>query len=202
MLADEEAQMEEGMKGIELMSVDGFIMRAAKIASEAHKGQMRKDGVTPYVTHPMRVAGRVMLLSGVTPIEVAAAWLHDVLEDTKMTREDLKMRGMPEAVITLVGELTNPSKSLTNVARERRKAIDCAWLKNQSTWTKKIKLIDRIDNLQDMSWKDIQFISIYCNESRLLSEAIGDADKELNEELLFTVDYYEQECERYSIQDI
>lgn len=182
------------LKGISTMSVDGLIIRACKIASEAHRGQTRKYTGDPYVLHPMRVAGRVMLLISATPVEIAAAWLHDVLEDSKLTEKDLEDRGMPGSVIRTVVALTNPSKSMPDgTPRATRKAVDFEHLAKQSTWVKKIKMIDRIDNLAEMSWQEKDWMAIYCQESRGLAEAIGDADEDLKKELLSLIDYYENE---------
>lgn len=177
------------------MSVDGLIMRAAKVASEAHKDQKRKYSDDPYIFHPMRVAGRAMLLSGSGPIEVATAWLHDVLEDTSWTHGELSNRGIPEAVIGNVQALTNPSIKEEHKAksREERKTIDRLWLSEQSIWIKKLKMIDRIDNLTELSMGDWEFMDLYLRETKHLVGAIGTADLDLKNELLGLVEYYDTE---------
>jgi len=82
-------------------SADTTVIELAKrIASKAHAGQMRKDGVTPYIAHPETVAAAVP--DEFKPI----AWLHDVLEDTELTDEDLREQGIPDAVIEAVQALT------------------------------------------------------------------------------------------------
>src|SRR4051812_22501753 len=55
---------------------------ADRIATEAHEGQLRKWCAVPYVTHPRRVAALVAGLDGTNEVDVAAALLHDVVEDT------------------------------------------------------------------------------------------------------------------------
>jgi len=183
------------------MSVDGVIMRAAKAASEAHRDQKRKYSNDPYIHHPMRVAGRTMLLSGSGPIEVASAWLHDVLEDTPWTQNELSKRGIPDAVIDHVEALTNRSIREEHKAkpREERKAIDRAWLAEQSVWVKKIKMLDRIDNLTEMSFQDWEFMDLYLRETKHLVGAIGMADLDLKNELLGLVDYYDTELTKMQI---
>ena len=58
-------------------------LKALSIAEEAHEGVMRKDGVTPYIEHPMKVAS-ILFDLGITDEEViATALLHDVIEDSK-----------------------------------------------------------------------------------------------------------------------
>jgi len=68
------------------------VLLASSIARAAHAGQFRRDGVTPYITHPEAVAKS---LEGENPDVIAAAWLHDVLEDTEVTISELKNAGIP-----------------------------------------------------------------------------------------------------------
>ncbi|WP_137726350.1 HD domain-containing protein [Prescottella subtropica] len=73
---------------------------AEQIATTAHEGQVDKAG-QPYITHPARVAARV---AG-DDLAVAAAWLHDVVEDTTVTLADLE-QSFPPAVTAAVDALT------------------------------------------------------------------------------------------------
>ncbi|MFO1446665.1 MAG: hypothetical protein U1F61_00700 [Opitutaceae bacterium] len=83
-------------------SVPAWVGLAAQTAAEAHAGQFRRDGVTPYLKHPEAVVARVR---GDASAE-AVAWLHDVLEDTPLTVEDLRRRGIPDEVVGAVSLLT------------------------------------------------------------------------------------------------
>jgi (p)ppGpp synthase/HD superfamily hydrolase len=74
---------------------------AVRIATAAHDGQLDKSG-KPYIGHPVRVMNRV---SG--PYEQMAAVLHDVIEDTSVTAEDLRAAGCPERVVTAVVALSH-----------------------------------------------------------------------------------------------
>ena len=74
--------------------------RAIAIAAMAHEGQVDKAGM-PYVLHPLR-----MMLSVDTPEARMAAVLHDVVEDTAVTLDQLRAEGFPEAVIDAVQALT------------------------------------------------------------------------------------------------
>jgi (p)ppGpp synthase/HD superfamily hydrolase len=74
------------------------------VANLAHHGQLRKDGRTPYIKHPARVADAVE--DRLKPI----AWLHDVVEDTKITLEDLKSYGFPAYIIEAVDVLTHKNR--------------------------------------------------------------------------------------------
>lgn len=72
------------------MSTDfSLVVRAATFADLLHRGQTRRGG-EPYINYPMRVAGTITLARFVTPEMVAAAWLHDVVEDTRVTPEEAK----------------------------------------------------------------------------------------------------------------
>lgn len=74
---------------------------AREIATEAHKGQFRRDGVTPYHTHPEAVAERV------SDEGKPAAWLHDVLEDCKGWNAGRLMdSGVDERTVWAVVKLT------------------------------------------------------------------------------------------------
>jgi (p)ppGpp synthase/HD superfamily hydrolase len=74
--------------------------RAIAIASQAHEGQVDKAGA-PYILHPLR-----MMLSVDTPEARMAAVLHDVVEDTPITLDQLRGEGFPETVIEAVEALT------------------------------------------------------------------------------------------------
>ena len=82
-----------------------FVDTARELAFKAHDGQFRNDGVTPYFNHVQNVAFTVVPH---TPSNIAAAYLHDVLEDTSVTEQDLRDAGIPEEVIESVKLLTHP----------------------------------------------------------------------------------------------
>ena len=81
-----------------------LIAAARAIATVAHAGQTDKAGER-YITHPARVAG-ALADAGHGPCPVAAAWLHDVLEDSPVTAQDLRRAGIPDNVVAAVQALT------------------------------------------------------------------------------------------------
>ncbi|GAA4742299.1 hypothetical protein GCM10025783_12030 [Amnibacterium soli] len=83
---------------------------ARRIATEAHRGQTDKLGVD-YIEHPRRVAARLDPLD-----EQAVAWLHDVLEDTEVTAEDLRAQGVDGEVVDAVQLLTRSEDEATYYA--------------------------------------------------------------------------------------
>ena len=77
------------------------VQDAVRIATDAHDGQIDKSG-KPYIGHPLRVMNRVE-----GEQERMAAVLHDVIEDTPVTADDLRAAGCPERVVTAVVALSH-----------------------------------------------------------------------------------------------
>jgi (p)ppGpp synthase/HD superfamily hydrolase len=129
-------------------------MRCRVIAEIAHTavGQKRADGVTPYIVHPMRVAELVTVwhpFVGDTGGEVldtlvAAAWLHDVVEDTKVTFSSLERWGVPPAVLFLVRLLTKQNAKHEPETPEYYAAVTA------HPGARLIKCADVCANLQDI----------------------------------------------------
>ena len=84
-----------------------LIAQAEQVAWAAHEGQVDKAGA-PYIDHPGRVAVAAHLSAPTHLAEYAAAvgWLHDVVEDTGVTSDQLRQDGFPEAVIAGVDAMT------------------------------------------------------------------------------------------------
>jgi len=110
---------------------------ARDIATAAHNGQFRRDGVTPYIRHPEAVASR---LSGESAYVQAAAWLHDVIEDTHFDAEVLYAHGIPQPVITAVEILTKRDGVKYEDYLDGVKICEIA---------RKVKIADMLCNLAD-----------------------------------------------------
>ena len=85
-----------------------LILLAEEIATNAHRGQFRYDGKTPFIEHPKQVA-KIFIDGGmgiVTYREIVVSWLHDVLEDTTIKAKDLLSRGIPYELVNTVEVLT------------------------------------------------------------------------------------------------
>jgi (p)ppGpp synthase/HD superfamily hydrolase len=78
-----------------------LLEKAISIATQAHLGQRDKMGA-PYITHPLRVMARVD-----TEAEKIVAILHDVVEDTPVTMENLKSEGFPDELLQALDCVTN-----------------------------------------------------------------------------------------------
>ena len=75
-----------------------IITLARTIATAAHEGVYRADG-TPYIDHPAAVAHYAATQLGADDYTIAACWLHDVVEDTSLTFDDLLLLGIPSVLI-------------------------------------------------------------------------------------------------------
>ncbi len=155
-----------------------LVARARAFATEAHQriDQRRKYTHQPYQEHLKAVAE---LLAQVTddPEMLAAAWLHDTVEDTPATFGDIE-REFGAAVRDLVADLTDVS-SPSDGTREIRKAIDRQHTARASTRAKTIKLADLIDNCRDICVHDPRFARVYLTEAAALLEVLDDGDPTL-----------------------
>lgn len=133
------------------MDVNGdmeLVMRAAAYAGDAHKKQLRKSGDEPYINHPLRVS-HMAVRAGLSAEAVAATLLHDVVEDTPRSLEDIQA-AFPERVAHLVHLLTQwwPDDAPQPIKAEAKPQYYAAILKEPEAID--IKLIDRADNLWSM----------------------------------------------------
>ena len=88
----------------EIKNFDRMIEVARDFATKKHEGQFRKDG-QPFITHPAEVARR-LTAKNMPKVMIVVAWLHDVIEDTDATYEDLFRIGMPFYVVRHVEHMT------------------------------------------------------------------------------------------------
>ena len=120
--------------------------KAKLFAIKAHKGQIRKsDKEKPMIIHPINVAN-ILIEYGYDDNVVAAAYLHDVIEDTKYTKEDL-LKEFNEDIVSLVLGATEEDKSLS---WEERKTITIDKVKDLDLRHKVVVCADKISNLDDM----------------------------------------------------
>lgn len=166
------------------------ILKATEMAIRAHAKQTRKNTGDPYILHPVRVAAIVakailyrdnssLRFSGFEEACAIAAILHDTIEDTSVTYEQISQE-FGTFVADLVQELTQDKKLPW---AERRKAMikKCATM---STHAKLIKLADRLDNMREMGSMERQFIERYCAEAREMVKAMHGVCPELEAEIM------------------
>jgi (p)ppGpp synthase/HD superfamily hydrolase len=152
-----------------------LVDRARVYATAAHSAvkQLRKYTNEPYWVHPAEVAEMVSTRPH-DPEMIAAAWLHDVVEDTGVTITDIHREFGP-VVASYVHWLTNPSK-IEDGNREQRKELDRAFIRNAPAEVKTVKLADLISNCSSIVKHDPNFARTYLEEKRLMLEVLRDGD--------------------------
>jgi (p)ppGpp synthase/HD superfamily hydrolase len=124
--------------------MSSLVETAERIARKSHENQFRKfDNKEPYINHPARVAANFY-----NEILIAAGWLHDVLEDTTTTKQDLVDAGLPHEVIDIVECLTR---------KQNETYFDFIMRVSENSSASVVKLADIDDNmatLKESSLKD------------------------------------------------
>jgi (p)ppGpp synthase/HD superfamily hydrolase len=153
-----------------------IIEKAEQFAVQAHGPQKRKYSGEPYIVHPIEVSQIVRTVPH-TNAMVAAAILHDVIEDTEATYDDVVVN-FGVVIADLVNELTDVSKP-EDGNRAVRKALDRAHLAKASADAQTIKLADVISNSKDIKENDPSFAKVYIPEMKALLEVLDKGDSEL-----------------------
>jgi (p)ppGpp synthase/HD superfamily hydrolase len=171
------------------MKVDSLVQRAKDYAAEAHEGQERKYTGVPYIIHPIEVMGIVMSVEHDDAM-LAAALLHDVVEDTDVTIEEVEAEFGTD-VAGLVSDLTDVSNP-EDGNRKLRKALDREHSAKSSARAQTIKLADLISNSMDIVKHDPTFAKLYMQEKLLLLGVLTRGNQILLARALrLTADYYE-----------
>lgn len=125
----------------------GLVLRAARFAAWKHRDQRRKGkGRVPYINHPLDLAHVLWFEGGVTdPVVLAAALLHDTIEDTQTTVQELQGE-FGARVAQIVMEVTDERSLDWRV----RKKLQVTRAKLSSAEAKQVKLADKICNLRSM----------------------------------------------------
>lgn len=153
--------------------------RARRFATRAHReaGQKRKFTGEPYIVHPASV---VKLLQSINPTEemIAAAWLHDVVEDTGVTLETIDALFGAE-VGQYVEMLTDVRTRRTGGSRIDRKNANLIHSAQANAEAQTIKLCDLIDNARDVVVRDPIFAREYILEMKRLLSVLTAGDQVL-----------------------
>jgi (p)ppGpp synthase/HD superfamily hydrolase len=151
--------------------MNDVIARAAEYARAAHASinQRRKYTKEPYIVHPEAVANIVAEVSD-DAATIVAAWLHDVVEDTPITIEQIEAEFGAD-IAGLVADLTDVSNK-SDGNRARRKAIDRDHTALADPRAKTVKLADVIHNLGDIVSLAPDFAPVYLEEKEHLLEVL------------------------------
>lgn len=126
------------------------ILAALHFAAEKHRDQRRKgQGASPYINHPIEVAELLVRVGRVSEVAlIQAAVLHDTVEDTETTFQELEER-FGAAVRRLVEEVTDDK----TLPKEERKRLQIEHAPRLSAGARQIKLADKICNVRDLVTK-------------------------------------------------
>ncbi|MGQ0617171.1 MAG: RelA/SpoT family protein [Acidimicrobiia bacterium] len=172
-------------------SPSGLITRAYAVAAEAHREQVRKSG-DPYITHPLAVA-RIVTDLGLDDTTIAAALLHDAVEDTKLTLDDVATR-FGDQVAAIVDGVTK----LERIRFDSKEAQQSATMRKMLVAVAKdvrvliIKLSDRLHNMSTVAgmpaWKQERVARETIDIYAPLAHRLGMQDmKQQLEDLAFAV---------------
>ena len=149
------------MPGADMELID----RAVRYADEKHKGQTRKDGCSPYIIHPLSVA-EIVAEMGLDTDAILGALLHDCLEDTDASHDDIA-RNFSQTVAELVEGVTKLTKanfSTTEQAQmENLRKMFMAMSKDIRVVL--IKIADRLHNMRTMQYQTPAKQILKCRET-------------------------------------
>jgi (p)ppGpp synthase/HD superfamily hydrolase len=151
---------------------------AADHASQAHKGQFRKDRRTPYISHPAKVAALTGMFGG-SHVAIISAWLHDVYEDCTpvwLTKTDELIATLPLPPDEK-GEIESIVASLTKKNTIKGKAVRLTEsldrILDAPAEATLVKLCDRIDNFLDSAGRNGRYTKRYLTSTDEVIEKLS-----------------------------
>lgn len=165
------------------MSSLNLVDRAKLFATKCHEGQFRKDGVTPYITHPATVVGFLKRIGINDEDTLAAAWLHDVIEDCHITQEHLS-KEFNDKISHIVSQLTRDCS--------REKYLEK--IKNADYSVKIIKLADVVHNCSNLHYPEIPAGTLQ-NKIQECEKVYFDLSKEISPKFYIMLRHYFALCQ-------
>ena len=158
--------------------MSSLVSRARAFAAHAHRaiGHKRKYTGEDYIVHPAEVVAIVATVPH-TDEMLAAAWLHDTVEDTGVTIETIRAEFGP-IVAMYVADLTDVS-TIADGNRAVRKSIDLAHTAKACADAKTIKLADLLSNTASIVEHDPGFARVYLKEKSAMLDVMTDGDATL-----------------------
>ena len=125
-----------------------LLLKALAFAAHKHRDQRRKDAeASPYINHPIALADVLVNEAGITDVEVlCAALLHDTVEDTATTHEEL-VDAFGSRIARTVAEVTDDKR----LSKAERKRLQIEHAPHLSREAKLVKLADKLCNLRDVA---------------------------------------------------
>jgi len=122
------------------------IEKALQIAAKAHVKQRRKGSDIPYIVHPVAV-GMILMKAGYNETLIAAGILHDTVEDTDLSLQDIEQE-FGSKIAEIVGGCSEPDKSLT---WDLRKTHTIEYLKNAPNDIRAVACADKLHNIRSIT---------------------------------------------------
>lgn len=175
--------------------MDTILRKIAAFADRAHGDQKRKYAEERYIEHPLRVM-RICKSYGYPLPVLAAAILHDVLEDTSVSPKQIheflsSVMDQPNTLHTLdlVIELTDvyTKHQYPKFNRRKRKSMEADRMKVISEEAQTIKYADIIDNAKEMAQHDPDFALVFLRECRMLIQKMDKGNANLREVVINTL---------------
>ena len=157
-----------------------LVLKATQFAALKHRDQRRKDGKTPYIIHPISVAMILAEIGGVDDPEIlSAALLHDTIEDTDTSAQELD-KEFGSRIRIIVEELTD-NNQLTISQRKQLQIDNAPHLSKDATL---IKIADKISNVSDViNTPPPKWDQKRCNEYVDRAEAVINNCQKVNQDL-------------------
>lgn len=177
-------------------SQETILEEVKNFADKAHGTQQRKYTPERYIVHPVRVMEICREYTQDTSV-LAAALLHDVLEDTPVRKKEINdflLQWMPPATVNktidLVVELTDvyTKNNYPQWNRRRRKMEEAARIEQTSADAQTIKYADIIDNSREIVQHDADFAKVFLSECRTLLQKMNKGNSHLYEKAMAQVE--------------
>jgi len=184
--------------------MEKILQHIIEFAHRAHGEQTRKYTPEPYIVHPIRVMELCKRVTDDICI-LAAALLHDVLEDTNVSRNELESflesvldAAIAERTLQLVVDLTDVyvKKDYPKLNRRTRKAKELVRLEKTSPDSQTIKYADIIDNSTEIVKHDPDFAKVFLYECKVNLKKLNKGNKELYNEAVTLVENAIEELAR------
>jgi (p)ppGpp synthase/HD superfamily hydrolase len=176
-------------------AMETVLEKVRDYADKAHGKQQRKYTPDRYIVHPVRVMELCRPYNDTLPV-LAAALLHDVLEDTPVTKEDL-LRFLQSVMnetdagetLKLVVELTDlfTKERHPRWNRKKRKTKEAARIQQTSSDSQTVKYADIIDNCREIVEHDPDFAKVFIRECKALLKVMPKGHEVLYQEAIDTV---------------
>ena len=185
-----------GVKFAAVYRMDEVLEKVRDFADQSHGDQRRKYTPERYIVHPIRVMKMCADYTKELPV-LAAALLHDVLEDTPVGEEDIRdfLRTIMTAeqasqTTELVVELTDiyTKSAYRHWNRRKRKAKEAARIQQASGKAQTVKYADIIDNTNDIVGNGDGFAVVFLRECRTVLKKMDKGNSELYAQALSSVD--------------